>query len=506
MALWLPDWSTDRRRRRDRRDADPRPLTLVARDRQRTIVARCCPRAAQAGVRTGMPLAQARALFAVGGLRAEPHDPGGDRAALERLAVWAHRFAPIVAVDDTEAGHAEPDGLLFDISGCARTWGGEQNGMDRITAALAALGFRVRAAIAPAYAAARAVARFGPDRTSILAPAGVHTAIAPLPVAALGLPVATVRRLAEVGIHHIGELLEIPRRTIPARFGDELLCRLDQAMGAGIETIDRTRPQIPFVVERVFDGPTDRTEAIELTVRGLLDELTEWLRRAGRGARRVEIELKRSDLPPETLSAVLGRPSRDPRHLWGLVRSGLERAHLGFGVEGVRVRVPATGPIHHQQSSYAGPAGYTGCPAGHTCDELFDTLRNRLGDRHVRRPVLRASHLPERAFVLSGAQAEPLGMVDDGPIDRPTLLLDRPEPARVIALTPDGPVHRVAWRGRESVVVGCAGPERIAGEWWRSNAVASTRDYFVVDLDDGRRLWLARSIERGTWFVHGVWA
>ncbi len=76
----------------------------------------------------------------------------------------------------------------------------------------------------------------------------------------------------------------------------------------------------------------------------------------------------------------------------------------------------------------------------------------------------------------------------------------------MIALTPDGPVHRVAWRGGESIAVGCSGPERIAGEWWRSNAAARTRDYFVVDLDDGRRLWLARSIERGTWFVHGVWA
>ena len=90
------------------------------------------------------------------------------------------------------------------------------------------------------------------------------------------------------------------------------------------------------------------------------------------------------------------------------------------------------------------------------------------------------------------------------PGDRPTLLFDRPFPAEVIALTPDGPVHRVSWNGEDLVVLACFGPERIGGEWWRARD--ATRDYFAVCVEDGRWLWLVRGIEGGRWFVHGVWA
>ena len=51
-----------------------------------------------------MPLAQARALFETGRVRVLEHDPDSEQAALRRLAVWAQRFSPIVAIDH---GHNE---------------------------------------------------------------------------------------------------------------------------------------------------------------------------------------------------------------------------------------------------------------------------------------------------------------------------------------------------------------------------------------------------------------
>ena len=55
------------------------------------------------------------------------------------------------------------------------------------------------------------------------------------------------------------------------------------------------------------------------------------------------------------------------------------------------------------------------------------------------------------------------------------------------------------------------GPERITGEWWRrSSELAAVRDYWTVEIEDGRRFWLFRQgdgADRATgglaWFLHG---
>jgi protein ImuB len=87
---------------------------------------------------------------------------------------------------------------------------------------------------------------------------------------------------------------------------------------------------------------------------------------------------------------------------------------------------------------------------------------------------------------------------------RPSLLLERPEPAEAIAVTPDGPPWVLRRGGRERTIVRAIGPERIAGEWWRFRE--PTRDYFKVQDDTGRWLWVYREVQTNRWFIHGEWA
>ena len=471
----------------------------MARDGQRRVVARCCERAEAGGARPGMAAAQARAIFGAGAVRLEAHDPAGDDAALRRLAVWAERLAPIVGVDG-------PDGLALGVTGCERVWRGEGRLLRAAVGGLARLGFRARAAAAPTLACAWAVARYGDGAAPIVAPGGVHAALAPLPLAALRVAPETVARLAEVGVERIGEAMALPRATLPARFGDELLFRLDLAFGRAFEAIEPVRPATPPGAERVFDGPTDRVEAVELAVRGLLDEVAGELARRECGARSVRVELVRSDLAPETLDVTLGRPSRDAGRLWTLLRPKLERAHLGFGVEAVRVRAGAVVRVRHEQASCVASDGAPPAEVEREREAMMDALGNRLGPGRVLRPALAASRLPERAFELRRAPVlAPDRAAPVVPADRPTLLFDRPRPIEAIALTPDGPVHRVAWGGESSAVTACLGPERIGAEWWRTGARAD-RDYFAVRTEGGAWLWIARSTGTGRWFAHGVWA
>ena len=71
---------------------------------------------------------------------------------------------------------------------------------------------------------------------------------------------------------------------------------------------------------------------------------------------------------------------------------------------------------------------------------------------------------------------------------RPIRLLQKPEPIEAVASVPDGPPVRFRWRRVLHEVAAIEGPERIASEWWRHQAL--TRDYFRAEDSEGRRFWL----------------
>src|ERR1700738_805602 len=110
VSLYLPTWPTDRVARKAASAApDPAmPFVMVGQDgRQRAVVAANAA-AQRAGLRIGMPATKAQAL--VVGLVIQHAEPAADAGALERLAVWALRYSPVVAVDP-------PDGIVIDATG-----------------------------------------------------------------------------------------------------------------------------------------------------------------------------------------------------------------------------------------------------------------------------------------------------------------------------------------------------------------------------------------------------
>lgn len=443
-------------------------------------------------------------------MRIEPFEPRRNREVLLALAVWAQRFSPTVALDGD-------DGLMLDIAGCQRLFKGEQNLLDTMLAALRRLGFAARGAIAPTYACAAALARFAPELAPgmgvIVDQSQVRGALEALPVRALGMDEKTKLALEEVGIERVGHVMKLPRSSLPSRFAEPLLATLDRALGQGIETIEPVRVRAALRVERVFDGPTLQLEAIRAAVRELLGELTKRLLARESGVRLLELTLERADLGPARVQLELTRPTRDGRHLWRLIGPRLERMHLGYGVEGVHLRAAQAARLSHQQMERWTDAPGRDAGAEQAGAELLDTLAGKLGSHGVRRVELVASHVPERAWrewnVLDEERAGAVNKMAGAAggvtgADRPTTLFDPPRNATAVSVTPDGPVMGLWWQGQELRVRECVGPERIAGEWWRE--AYPTRDYFKVQDQHGRWLWVCREIETGQWFVHGLWA
>ena len=103
------------------------------------------------GLHAGLALAQARAMHPA--LTAVPEDQAADARLIDALADWCQRYTPLVAADP-------PDGILFDIGGCAHLFGGEEKLRADLLTRVRRWGFSARAAIASTIGAAYAAARF----------------------------------------------------------------------------------------------------------------------------------------------------------------------------------------------------------------------------------------------------------------------------------------------------------------------------------------------------------
>ena len=107
--------------------------------------------AARLGLRVGMALADAKAMYPA--LAVADADPDADRSLLAAIADWCDRYTPLIGLDP-------PDGLMLDITGCAHLFGGEAAFCGDIVQRLGRQGFAARAAIADTVGCAWAVARF----------------------------------------------------------------------------------------------------------------------------------------------------------------------------------------------------------------------------------------------------------------------------------------------------------------------------------------------------------
>lgn len=564
----MPYLPTERARRdgwpADSAAAAARPLVLTRPVGAAQVVEKVCPRAAAAGIRPGVTLGQAHALAP--GLVALPDDPARDRLVLDRLARWALRLSPQVQA-------VAPDTLLVDITGCQLLFGGEANIARQAVAGLASQGFEAYAAIADTVGAAWALAITSSPAGAWNASAAVHlappgqtsAALAPLPPRGLRIEPHVVERLDQLGVRKIGDLLMLPRAALPARFGSQLVLRLQQALGEVYEGVASLQPDEPPAARTVFEAPIADLRAIRAAAEELLSRIFAQLQRRALALRQLDCVLYYERIPPRVLALGLARASRAQQHVARLLAERLEQVDLTGGqavddsasapcgldagriVSGVQRFDPTPGLtglllVARATSRWRPGQGALFEPTEPGADEslgvLIDRLAARLGPGAVLRPRLVDDHQPELAFRYeqesagiggqkesrsgtltrsrraartdSAAGERPATAAPDpsqealARLPRPVRLLARPVPIRAIALVPDGPPTWIACRGREYPLADAAGPERIETGWWRGPDVR--RDYFRVTTEQGEQFWIFHDTAARTWFLHGYFA
>lgn len=500
VSLFLPTWPTDRVRRKAGGAAPPAeaPLVLIGRDKNRRVVVAANAAALAAGLRPGMPVTKAQVL--VPGLAIQDADPQADAEALERLAVWMLRFAPIVAPDP-------PDGIVIDTTGADHLHGGEAAMLEGMVGRLAMSGIVARAAIADSWGAAHALARFGGQPIRI-APAGHGQSIVePLALEVLRLAPAMTAELRRLGFQRIGDLLKQPRAPLTLRFGPELGRRIDQALGNVAEPIGPVRPADIVEVRRAFAEPIGAAETIARYIGKLVVQLCDLLERRGLGARRLDLICQRVDSQAQAIRIGMAKPVRDAKRLTRLLCDKVETIAPGFGIETMILAATLTEPL--ERSQVVSSLVEETVP---DVSDLIDTLMNRVGERAVYRLAPVASDVPERSVGKIAAMAADTGAGWPGHWPRPSRLLAQPDPVETVALLPDHPPVSFTWRGIRRRVKRADGPERVFGEWWKRDAeLVAVRDYFRVEDEAGERYWLYRAGDgedaatgSHRWFLHGV--
>ncbi len=515
LAIWCARLAIDRWRLSEGlamgEGADAAPLALITETAHGPRIAAANDAGLEAGAQPGMMLADARTLCPQ--LAVAPSDPAGDLAFLEKLALWAQRWGPWSALDP-------PDGLIVDVTGVAHLFGGEEGLLADARAAFARRALASRFAIAPTAGAAWALAhhgRAGGGQSAILrAEDDAAARLGALPVAALRLDDDTLTVLRRLGLKRLGDLHGVKREALVRRFRNRRsaaanpLIRLDQLLGRVPEPLlPVIATHAPLAQRRLMEPIRHRT-LLDRVVADLAEDMARQLEGRGLGARRLELGMWRVDGEVVVRRVEMAAPSRAAAHIASLFDRRLEDVDAGFGFEMVRLRAAWTEPLALVQADIEQDGEGDG--PGTSLAACIDRLVVRLGMEAVRRPVSRASHMPERAQRWQGPlEPEKTSLEEFDFHHRPLKMLDRPEHIAVIYESPDGLPRKFRWRGTVHEVLRVEGPERIAPEWWRERGSARLRDYYRIEDGEGRRYWIYRSGIAGDgrggtpdWFLQGL--
>ena len=462
---------------------DPQtPLAVTTVVRQRVVVMAVSPAARACGVEPGLHPAAAQAMCPE--LRLERRDEPAEARRLDALARWAMRWSSWISV-------STPDRLLLEVGGSRRLFGGLQALQQRVVDELSGQGHAVQTAMARS---ARAAAWLAPWVSGAVAEDedATRRLLAALPVEALGLSSKGQTRLQRAGLHHLGQLMRLPRDGLARRYGAGVLRELDEALGQRPEAMPRFSPPERFVAELELPMPESATPRLRAAAEHLIEQLVRYLRGHDAAVDCLRLRLFHERQPASRLDIGLAMAGRDPVRIGRVLAEHLDRLGLPEPVRSLRLEAPRIVSLAAGTQDWLDSRGD---------DDWLATLelwQSRLGAKAVQGLSARADYRPEAAWV-----QHPPGAVNAAcpPVTapRPMWLLREPQ-AMVVRH------HQPTYNGpliRES------GPERIEQGWWDTTSNQGgdiCRDYYVMRDRFGARLWVFQDRQRLGWWLHGHFA
>ena len=619
LCIWLPNWPVQRILV-EQPELKSHCVVLHARDPRRgpSVVA-ANRNARRHRIAVGMPLAEARSLARHASVNATQrarvwdwleHEPEQDLKQLKQLAADCDRFSPQVGYVHSHersgsAGKSSKlkgnskknlpgsDCLWLDASSHHRLSDSvaaarEKQLQQDVIAMLSHRGHYLCTALAGTFAAAWALAHFG--QSSSTHTDSAHTgpidsqkyrlpnnstnplagpsffvlsnqtldALRPLPIEALRLAANTVETLQSLGIETIDQLWDLPRRELPARFGDSLLERMDQATGELAETLEAYRTTTPLSVQQQLDRPTHRQDLLIECLRGLVDQLVDLMKEQNRAALRIDCGLTLDKAPAaggrervydsnapaaddsilrlyiattHSLTVGLFEPTCDAERLLHLLSMQLERQVIPRPICTLELTVTVNvRPDQARVQWLPGMEDAAGESAIRTSMKremsgLVEHLSCRLGDQSVLASRLTAEPQVESAFQL--LQLTGGGSINRSKSKRSTTTSSEAALRRHTSTAKTRPIEvfqppvrlhlqrqataRQSWewipttfsfQGHTYQILQHWGPERIETNWWSGKL--TRRDYYRLEDQQGHHWWAFYDLKEKDWFLQGA--
>jgi protein ImuB len=315
------------------------------------------PAARALGVRRGIPLGSAHRLAPEAAFL-DP-EPEADAAAVEAAFETLARFSPGLAGTTDPADPAF--GLIeLQADGLDRLWGPEPVLVDRLVRALAANGAlpgAPRPGIAGTrFAATVAAGHTEPGELRSVEPGDDARFLAPLPSLLL-TPDADVRaRLTRFGLRRIGQIAELPKSALVARFGEEGERLHARSRGEELEPFRPRRASERLALALPIDPPVAETESLRFVLHRLAAALAAQLEARGMAAARahlrltLELAFATAGTPGElAVEQRFPEPTADADAIERLLLARLERTPPPAPVERIELELAGVEPAVGQQ-------------------------------------------------------------------------------------------------------------------------------------------------------------
>lgn len=476
-----------------------RPVVVLDGSGTAATVAAATRPARLAGIRTGMTLAQARALLPA--LLARRRDAAAEASAREALVEAAGTVSP--RVEDRGGGL-----VLADLAGTEKLFPSEEALAREAVLAVERLGLPARAGVAGSRLVA-SIAAGRPPSPQVVPPDGEAAFLAGLPLDVLEPSPRIAARLRQWGLTRIGDLARLPEGEVAARLGDEGAALHRAARGIDPSPLVPTPPPPVLREGLTLDWPATRLEPFLVAVRQCLHRLAPRLEARGTGCRRLDLELDMEPDGRQRRSLRLPSPTADPDTLLDLVGLELERRPPGAPVTSV-VLLAHPVPRRSAQLSLFGPEELSPEEVGGTLARLGARLgEDRVGSLHTvdtylpgGREVAVFEPPPPPRFAVPPRPAPGLLAVRLLHPPRPVEVIVDEATRRPVSLrTPPGVRPHL-----QGLVRTAAGPWPVDTAWWEAEdpGTPARRTYMDVELSHGEVLRLFTT-PGGDWYVDGIY-
>ena len=349
-----------------------------------------------------------------------------DRRTLAAAAEITRRYAPVVGMDSMPL----PDSLLLDITGCGSLFGGEAALAEFLLRDLKQAGWTARIAIAETISAvwalthaehvhpegrrisqtsASSASRRGSPRATdnprlydlpiqIIPPGLQQQEIARLPLAASRVPHKDLQILAHLGIRSIGQLLSLPREDLPSRLSAVAVDRVHCLLSLTDEFITPLPESNPVAASWSSEYPANSFDDIRKVLQHLVENIAEQLERRRMACSVLTCDLTCASGKKQQLLAGVVKPAQSADLMFDVLSLRLEAMPLDEPVSAIALAVQAVPISVSRQRDLFSPTEHI-CPQDELAT-LIARLSNRMGPQSVSTIRIQADSRPEHSIVL----------------------------------------------------------------------------------------------------------